>query len=48
MSLQEVDNGLLEVVKHADLLCMEKVGHSQATQETGNGSKHVDSSVNML
>jgi len=42
-----VDNPLLEVVKHADLYCMEEVGLREVAHNTGNRSKHVESSVNM-
>jgi len=48
MHLHEVENTLLEVVKHADLHCMEEeVGLREVTHNTGNMSKHVESSVNM-
>jgi len=43
----EVENPLLEVVKHADLHCMEEVGLGEVAYNTGNMSKHVESSVNM-
>jgi len=45
--LHEVENTLLEVIKHADLHCMEEVGLWEFTHDTGNMSKHVGSSVNM-
>jgi len=45
--LHEVENPLLEVVKHADLHCMEEVGLREVTHDTGNMSKQVESSVNM-
>jgi len=45
--LDEVENPLLEVVKHADLHYMEEVGLREITHHTGNMSKHVESSVNM-
>ena len=45
--LHEVENPLLEVVKHADLHCMEEVGLREVAHDTGNMSKHVESSVNM-
>jgi len=42
-----VENPHLEVVKHADLHCMEEVGLREVAHNTGNMSKHVESSVNM-
>jgi len=42
-----VENPLLEVVKHADLHCMEEVGLWEIANNTGNISKHVESSVTM-
>jgi hypothetical protein len=45
--LDSVDNPLLQVVKHADLHCMEEVGHREVAHDTGNMSKHVESSVDM-
>jgi len=45
--LHEVEYPLLEVVKHADLHCMEEVGLMEVSHNTGNMSKHVESSVNM-
>jgi hypothetical protein len=45
--LHEVENSLLEVVKHAYMHCMEEVGLREVTHDTGNMSKHVASSVNM-
>ena len=45
--LHEVENPLLEVVKHADLHCMEEVGLRETAHNTGNMSKQVESSVNM-
>jgi hypothetical protein len=47
MRLHEVENQFLEVVKHADLHCMEEVGRREVAPNTGNMSKHVESSVNM-
>ena len=47
MRLHEEENPLLEVVKHADLHCMEDVGLREIAHNSGNRSKHVDSSVNM-
>jgi hypothetical protein len=48
-----VENPLLEVIKHADLHCMEEVGLQEVglqevAHDTGNMSKHVESSVNMM
>jgi len=45
--LHEVENPLLEVVKHADLHYMEEVGLREVAHNTGNELKHVESSVNM-
>jgi len=45
--LREVENSLLEMVKHADLHCMEEVGLWEVAHDTGNMSKHVESSVDM-
>jgi len=45
--LYEVENPLLEVVKHVDLNCMEEVGLMEIAHNRGNVSKHVESSVNM-
>ena len=47
MHLLEVENPLPEVVKHADLHCMEEVGYGEVGHNTGNMSKQVESSVNM-
>ena len=47
MRLLEVENPLLEVVKHAHLHCMEEVGLREVAHDTGNMSKHVESSVDM-
>ena len=38
MGLHEVENPLLEVVKHADLHCMEEVGLREVSHDTGNMS----------
>jgi len=46
--LPEVENPLLEVVKHADLHCMEEVGLREVAHDTGNMSKQVESLVNMV
>jgi hypothetical protein len=45
--LHEVENPLLEMVKHADLHCMEEVGLWEVAHYTGNMSKHAVSSVDM-
>jgi len=37
----------MEVVKHADLHCMEEVGHWEVTHHKGNMSKHAESWVKM-
>jgi hypothetical protein len=42
-----IDN-LLEVVKHANLHCMEKVGRWKIAHNTGTMLKHIESSVNMV
>jgi hypothetical protein len=42
-----VEIPLLEVVKHADLHCMEMVGLREIAHNTGNMWKHVESLVNM-
>src|SRR5258705_10884376 len=46
MRLHEVENPLLEVVKHANLHCMEEVGLREVAHNTRNQSKHVESLVN--
>jgi hypothetical protein len=46
--LHEVENPLLEVIKHADLNCMEEVGLWDVAHDTGNMSKQIESSVNMV
>jgi hypothetical protein len=45
--LLKVENPLLEVVKHADLHCMEEVGLREVSHNTWNLLKHVESSVSM-
>jgi len=45
--LHEVENPLLDVVKHAYLHCMEEVGLTEVSHNTGNVSKQVQSSVNI-
>ena len=47
MHLHEVENPLLEVVKHADLQHMEEVGLREVAHDRWNILKHVESSVNM-
>ena len=47
MHLHEVENPILEVVKHADMHCMEEVGLREVAHNKGNVSKHVESWVNM-
>jgi len=46
--LHEVENPALEVLKHVDLHCMEEVGLSEVAHNSGNMSKHVESSENMV
>jgi len=43
--LHEVENPLLEVVKHAELHCMEEVGLREGAYDIGNMSKHAESLV---
>jgi hypothetical protein len=40
-----VENPLLEVIKHADLDGMDKVGLRDGAHDTGNMLKYVDSSM---
>ena len=47
MHLCEVENPLLEVVKDADLHCMEQVRLREVAHGTGNMLKYVESSANM-
>ena len=47
MRLHVVENPLLEVVKHADRHRIEEVRLREVAHDTGNMSKHVESSVNM-
>ena len=42
MHLHEVENRLLEVVKLANLHCMEEVGLREEAHDTENMSKHVE------
>ena len=46
MRLHEVQNTLLEVVKHADVHGMEEVRLWEVAHNTGDMLKHVESSVN--
>ena len=48
MRLDEVERPLLEVVKNADLHCMEEVAQREVAHNSANVSKHVESSVNMV
>ena len=43
-----MENPLLQVVKHADLHCMEEVGLREVAHNTGNMSKHIECSVNIV
>jgi len=45
--LHEVENPLLEVIKHADLHRMEEVRLPEVPHDTGNISKHVEFPVDM-
>ena len=45
--LHDVENPLLEVVKDADLQCMEQVVLREVAHNAGNMSKHVESMANM-
>ena len=47
MGLHEVENPLLEVVKHADLVHMEEVGLWEVTHDTLNMVKHIGCLVNI-
>jgi len=46
--LREVQNPPLEVIKYADLHCMEKVGLWEGAHDGWNMLRHVESSVNMV
>jgi hypothetical protein len=46
--LHEVENGLLEGVKDANLHCLEEVGLREVTHDTGNLSKLIQSSEYMV
>jgi hypothetical protein len=43
--LHEVENPLLEVVRHADLHCREEARYREGTYDTGNILKHTESSI---
>jgi hypothetical protein len=45
--LHEVENPVLDVSKHVNLHCMEEVGLRKVARNTGNMSKHIESSVRM-
>jgi len=45
--LHEVQNPLLEVIKYANLDCMEEVGVREVTHDIKNMLKHVEFLVNM-
>ena len=47
MHLHAMENPLLEMVKHADLHCMEMVRLWEVAHDAGNMSNHVQFSVNM-
>jgi hypothetical protein len=47
VSLPDVENALLEVLKHADLHFIEEVGLRGIAHNTGNASKHVYCSVDV-
>jgi hypothetical protein len=47
LRIHEVENPLLEVVKHADLHCMQEVGLTEVADDTVNMTKQVESSVSM-
>ena len=47
MCLHEVENPLLEVVKLAELHCIEEVGLWEVTRNRRNMSIHIESPLNM-
>jgi hypothetical protein len=47
MRIHEVEYPLLEVIKRANVHCMEEVGHRKISHDTGNLSTHIESSVHM-
>ena len=48
MHPHEVENPLLEVVKHADQHCMEELRLREVAHNKGNMSKHVKFSMDMV
>ena len=48
MRLQQVDNPLLKLLKHANLHFMKEVGLLEVPHETGNMLKQVESSVHIV
>jgi hypothetical protein len=48
MRFHDVENPIVEVVKHANLHCMEEVGLREGAHDTGNMLKHGEFSVNMV
>jgi hypothetical protein len=42
-----VENPVLEVVKHADLQCLEEVGLWEVAHDPREMSKHIETSVEM-
>jgi len=48
MHFHDMENPLLEVVKHTDLHCMEMVGLREFAHNAGNMLKKVEFSVNMI
>jgi len=47
LRLQEVENALLEVVKHANVHDMQGVGLQEVPHDRGNMSKHIESLVDI-
>ena len=48
MCLHDLKNPVLEVVKHADLHCMEEVGLREVAPDTENLAKQIEPLVNMV
>jgi hypothetical protein len=46
--LHEVENPLLEVIKHANVHCMEEVRLQEVAHDKGDMSKHIESSGDMV
>jgi len=46
MHVHEVENLLVQVVKHVDMHCVEEVGLREVDHNTGNMSKQVESFMN--